>query len=66
VWCIRRLIAKLVVTYFSRQSNQNEVLNIMSSLLEFTEDEKIQVRSPLHTHAHAHHPRSCMRACALT
>jgi transcription elongation factor GreA-like protein len=37
-------VAKLVVTYFSRQSNQNEVLNIMSSILEFTEDEKIQVR----------------------
>jgi hypothetical protein len=41
---IRRLVAKLVVTYFSRQSNQNEVLNIMSSILEFTGDEKIQVR----------------------
>lgn len=39
----KRLVAKLVVTYFSRQSNQNEVLNIMSSILEFTEDEKIQV-----------------------
>jgi len=39
----KRLAAKLVVTYFSRQSNQKDVLNLMSSILEFTEEEKIQV-----------------------
>lgn len=40
----RRLVSKLFVTYFSRTSNQQEVLAIMANILEFSQEEKIQVR----------------------
>lgn len=57
----RRIIVKLLVTFFER-GQSGEVMRLMASMLDFTPDDKRKVRPP---HAmpvrHSHHPRAFPR-----